>query len=537
MVHGQNFKKMKKRIISAVFLLIWGNCLWAQAGSLDSTFGVNGTLFFEKTFPFPPYGLLTTIDNSNRIVVAQSSETDSNLLMVRFLEGGAVDPDFGQNGEVVLVQGLPFNIWSMAVQNDNKILVVGGIHDPVDTMWGYISNIFIARFLENGQPDPSFGFQGAVTIDLDTNAVGLDLAVQDDGSILVTGRLGIINWGGGGNTDVFLLRLLPNGSFDSSFGNAGIVITDLNAIGFDVDMGEKIVVQPDGKILVSGINGLWGNGEGDLALIRYQPNGTLDAFFGNDGIVISKADVPQYRKILLSNDQSILVAGHEGSVFGGGLYATLRKFKPNGEVDSMFADNGIIKTEMNDNGRAFSDIELQADNKIVAAGFWGDEGLGKSLLMRFFPDGKPDSTFGIYAMTRLEMENCNSGLHHLWFTPDQKITALGGCADYWADSVFRFFLARFNNDLSNSIKNPGLASNLTVFPNPASERIIFLFENTVSGSLTFSRSDGTVIFTENLTAEKQHQISVTSMPNGMYFWKWVGSKNGELASGKVLVVR
>ncbi|MBK8428588.1 MAG: hypothetical protein IPL27_22715 [Lewinellaceae bacterium] len=113
---------------------------------------------------------------------------------------------------------------------------------------------------------------------------------------------------------------------------------------------------------------------------------------------------PQYRKILLSNDQSILVAGHEGSVFGGGLYATLRKFKPNGEVDSMFADNGIFKTETNDNGRAFSDIELQADNKIVAAGFWGDEGLGKSLLMRFFPDGKPDSTFGIYAMTRLEME-------------------------------------------------------------------------------------------------------------------------------------
>lgn len=125
-----------------------------------STFGVNGTLFFEKTFPFPPYGLLTTIDNSNRIVVAQSSETDSNLLMVRFLEGGAVDPDFGQNGEVVLVQGLPFNIWSMAVQNDNKILVVGGIHDPVDTMWGYISEYFYCQVSGKWSTRPFIWFSG-----------------------------------------------------------------------------------------------------------------------------------------------------------------------------------------------------------------------------------------------------------------------------------------------------------------------------------------------------------------------------------------
>ena len=526
---------MKKNIISAIFLLFWSSCLWGQAGTLDSTFGENGVLYFERAFPFPPYEVLTARDKSNRIVVAQSSESDSNLLMVRFLEGGAVDPSFGQNGEVVLKKGLPFNIRSVAFQNDNKILVVGDIHDPVDTMWGYTSNIFMARFLENGQPEPSFGFQGAVTIDLDTNTVGLNLAVQNDGKILVTGRLGMINWGGGGNTDVLMMRLLPNGSFDPSFGNGGMVITDLNAIGFDVDMGEEIVFQPDGKILVSGINGSWGNGEGDFALIRYQPNGTLDTSFGNNGIVISKADVPQYRKILLNGDQSILVAGNEGSVFGGGFYATLRKFKPNGEVDSTFAENGIFKSEISDNGRAFFDIESQADNKFVAAGFWGDANEGYALLMRFFPSGNPDSTFGTNAMARLKMEHCGGGFQHVWFSPDKKITALGVCSNHWVGGIHRVFLARFDNDFSNSINNPAVATGLTVFPNPASHRIIFLFENMVSGELTLSHPDGSAIYIANLYNEQQYEFSVAGLPDGVYFWKWAGSDRAHGYTGKVLV--
>jgi N-acetylneuraminic acid mutarotase len=89
----------------------------------------------------------------------------------------------------------------------------------------------------------------------------------------------------------------------------------------------------------------------------------------------------------------------------------------------------------------------------------------------------------------------------------------------------------------SSTDNPLENNGLTVFPNPASDRILFQFESLVSGQMTLFGPDGTIIFTANLDDEKQHEFSVAGLPNGVYFWKWMG-KNGESnASGKVLVNR
>jgi hypothetical protein len=46
-----------------------------------------------------------------------------------------------------------------------------------------------------------------------------------------------------------------------------------------------------------------------------------------------------------------------------------------------------------------------------------------------------------------------------------------------------------------------------------------------------------VILSENLVGEKRHEFSVAELPNGVYFWKWVGTPGGKIASGKILVLR
>ncbi|MDO8368264.1 MAG: PKD domain-containing protein [Saprospiraceae bacterium] len=83
--------------------------------------------------------------------------------------------------------------------------------------------------------------------------------------------------------------------------------------------------------------------------------------------------------------------------------------------------------------------------------------------------------------------------------------------------------------------NPLNGSGLRVFPNPAKERIVFLFETMVSGSLTFSRLDGTVIFIENLRDDQQHEFSVIGLPAGVYYWNWADVDGSQRASGKILV--
>ncbi len=526
---------MKHIPVSVLALLFWGNLLMAQPGTLDSSFANNGVLLFEKSMLFPSYDVGTMVDPNRRVIAFQKNYGDSSLTLSRFLENGSRDPAFGQNGDAVFLMPQPFEILAGACQQDNKILVTGYIEH---ISGGNRVDVFIARFLENGQPDTSFGNTGNVIIELDTTAFALGMAVQNDGKILLTGCLGISWAWWPTNSDLMILRLLPDGTLDPSFGNGGIVVTDLTSSGYDVDMGSRIFVQPDGKIFVSGRNGLGQNNIGDLALIRYLPDGTLDNSFGNGGIVIAKANIPYCSDVFFKDDHAILVAGGEGAVFTTGPYATLRQFKSDGKVDSSFAENGIYRSAPNDNGRGFMDLDVQSDGKIVTSGYWGDNtGIGNGLLMRFNPDGKPDSTFGTGGMVLLEMEGCSPDFRHLWFLPDQKITVLGVCTDYWIDSTYQIFWARFNNEISNGTLDPSSPEMLSVFPNPA-EDMFFLKTKDENphpeARLRLLDVQGKVVF-EKTGVSNVETVRTAEFAPGIYFLEM--TDGGTLTVGKVLVIR
>jgi hypothetical protein len=54
---------MKNWFILSLLVLFTYGILAAQAGSVDSTFGNNGVLFFERSFTYPPpYSFLTSTD-------------------------------------------------------------------------------------------------------------------------------------------------------------------------------------------------------------------------------------------------------------------------------------------------------------------------------------------------------------------------------------------------------------------------------------------------------------------------------------------
>jgi uncharacterized delta-60 repeat protein len=119
-----------------------------------------------------------------------------------------------------------------------------------------------------GDPDRSFR-GGKVTTSLGKEGGGATAtALQRDGKIVVISGTGSIT-----DSDVVLVRYNANGSVDGSFGSGGKRRTDLGG----ADEARDVAVQPDGKILVAG------QSDGDLVLVRYNPDGTLDTSFGTGG--------------------------------------------------------------------------------------------------------------------------------------------------------------------------------------------------------------------------------------------------------------
>src|ERR1044072_7500722 len=74
------------------------------------------------------------------------------------------------------------------------------------------------------------------------------------------------------------------GAFDSCFWNNGRVTTDITPYA---DYARAVVVQPDGKIIAAGVAGADGTGASDFAVVRYNTDGSHDASFDGDGIVIT----------------------------------------------------------------------------------------------------------------------------------------------------------------------------------------------------------------------------------------------------------
>jgi uncharacterized delta-60 repeat protein len=131
------------------------------------------------------------------------------------------------------------------------------------------------RLNADGSPDQTFGNSGVAFVsDPGAFMYGFDVAIQRDGKILVCGRFHT-----GTNNDVAVVRLLSNGTLDSSFGNLGIVRTDISAD----DRANSLAIFEDGRVVIAGTAIVDGNR--DFLVIAYTSTGALDTAFGATGIV------------------------------------------------------------------------------------------------------------------------------------------------------------------------------------------------------------------------------------------------------------
>jgi uncharacterized delta-60 repeat protein len=132
-----------------------------------------------------------------------------------------------------------------------------------------------------GDLDPTFGTGGKVVTDIGVFERAADVATQPDGKIVMAATRPAE--GGATTSDVALFRYNVDGSLDASFGTNGVALIDINGRG---DVAEAVAIQPDGKIVVAGMSSIFPE-PSQFAVTRVQANGTIDASFGTSGTVLT----------------------------------------------------------------------------------------------------------------------------------------------------------------------------------------------------------------------------------------------------------
>jgi uncharacterized delta-60 repeat protein len=175
------------------------------------------------------------------------------------------------------------------------------------------------------------------------------------------------------------------GDLDTTFGNGGTVITIMPNKGW----GNQIAIQPDGKLVVAGFNGK--DPVTDIAVVRYNTDGSLDTTFGGTGIVTTDFGGQDYaRAIALQSDGKIIAAG-SGGVSNN---FALARYNTDGSLDTTFGTGGMVTTDFGGTDAIRGLVIRPSDKKIVAVGFHGSTGNFDWALARYFPNGTLDTTFG-----------------------------------------------------------------------------------------------------------------------------------------------
>lgn len=346
-----------------------------QDGSLDTSFGTGGTVITSLAQPngADDECLALALQPDGKLVAVGSQRSSGGALtatgIIRYNPNGTLDTTFGTGGIVILQRGVNN---AVVLQPDGKIVVGGGGGDA------QLANYQITRLNPNGSPDATFGTGGDVTIDFAGSGDGVwALALQPDGKIIAAGRSRVL-----GDDDNFAVaRLNPDGSLDPNFGTGGKAVADF---ANDTDVGFGVVLQTDGKIIVSG-RAKPSTNIFDFGLVRFNFDGTIDPTFGTGGRVTTNFfnGIDAAYAVKIQSNGKIVAAGVSG---GSSTAFGVARYSPNGSLDTTFGNGGLVETffEGIDEGRA---LQIQPDGKIVVAGTANGGGvIGNFALARYLGD-------------------------------------------------------------------------------------------------------------------------------------------------------
>lgn len=456
---------MKKLVIFFTWALLLGSvCHWqcfGVDGALDVSFNPSGNfpgMPGIETIPLianfgtgSSVGRITSsaLQPDGKIIVAGQTSVPAaggvSFSLARLLTDGSLDIGFESVGTFPGVPGIitiPLSnfvagatdagINACALQQDGKIVVVGRYSAP-----GITSAIAAVRFLTNGALDTTFNSGGAtpgvLTIPLATFGAGTTIArafstvIQPDGKIVISGQANPT--AAGGTLSMTVVRLLTNGTLDTSFnasgelsGNPGVATIPRSTFGAGTTLANALVVKlQSNNIVLAGLANPTAAGGQSMSAARLMSNGSLDTSFNNNGffpgspgtLTIVRTDFGtgtnnvRCDAMIIQNNGRIILAGQANPTAAGGLSFAAVRLTSDGAYDKTFnkfrtitetAGALVIPLSIAGAGATFSAAfaaEIQSDGKIILAGRSDPTAAdGETMaIARLYPSGAIDTTF------------------------------------------------------------------------------------------------------------------------------------------------
>lgn len=327
-------------------------------GRLDPSFGEGGQVRVGTRRGF---GGAIAADRAGRLLVGGYFHTrpGTDMLLARFDGRGRLDPSFGQDGIVISDFGTNDQPHAILVRADGSFVVVGHRQRLQNGAVGFRSD---------GSLDPGFG-DGGVAAFGPRNAPGIAYVTRavmaPDGSIVAGGYQAHEHRG-------VVARLTPDGRPDTRFGRSGSVVLDQPS----VSSAWAVAVDSHGRALL-GVH----TDEGPAAIVRVLPDGTRDRSFGRDGIAIADPDGDdQFYALLLDTHERIVGVGFRG--LGDSAIAWLVRFSPRGALDASFGERGIATQRLSGATFSYAADWDPSGRLVIAGDVWNGE-RSRALVARY----------------------------------------------------------------------------------------------------------------------------------------------------------
>ncbi len=430
-----------KFLLFAILFLGAAVEIFAAAGDLDWTFGNDGLVMTDNGSDSEGVTKML-VQPDGKIIAVGYSHINQNAtrrsVIVRYNPNGSIDASFGSGGRIIIQSIEP---GSVTLQTDGKIVYCG-----IRNVFPF--GFFVARFNADGSLDTTFAGVGYTTADLrGTGDRAHSVQIQTDGKIVVGGTS--LRPPNNNLEDFALARFNADGSLDTTFDGDGKVFTEIiaqNQNGYFADM----VIQPDGKILAVGSRD--GSVVGQIVMIRYNSNGSLDTTFDGDGMVFTGFDpeppstqTGAYANSAILQPDGKIVLGGTAFISGDNSFTrpAAVRYNTDGSLDSSFGNGGkAIIVLSGVSGSSGNAVAIQADNKLVIGGTAYVSNATDAMLMRLNANGSLDTTFsGDGVNLIVSPTNRTAVSNAVVIQPGGKIV-IGGYVS-WTGS--EFLLARFES--------------------------------------------------------------------------------------------